>query len=159
MTKRTLATLAFFFVAALPLHADFASIARTLDDQSGVHRVWIPFLGIARVAVRVIQPEGVHDFQLATFEGADELDPHWLKEIMRTQAGPGFTPLVQTWSRKGREWSYIYARPVANTNRLELLILTHDSDDTVLVRVAVDAEIVARELKDKPRAVNHVAQR
>jgi hypothetical protein len=160
MTKRTVVAIALFFVIAVPLHADFSAIARAIDDQSGVKRVWIPFLGLARVVVRVVQPEGVHDFQLATFEGADDLDPHWLREVLRTQAGPGFTPLVQTWSRKGKEWSFIYARPTAQTNRLELMILTHDSDDTVLVRVAVDADVVARELKDKPRTVSvHVAGR
>lgn len=159
MTKRAAAAIALFFVVALPLHADFASVARAIDDQSGVHRVWIPFLGLARAVVRVVQPEGVHDFQLATFEGADELDPRWLHEVLRTQAGPGFTPLVQTWSRKGKEWSFIYARPSAQANRLELMILTHDKDDTVLVRVAVDANVVARELRDRPSEVTHVAGR
>jgi hypothetical protein len=144
MTKRTAAAIVLFFVVALPLHADFASIARVIDDQSGVKRVWIPFLGLARVVVRVVQPEGVHDFQIATFEGADDLDPHWLRDVVRTQAGPGFMPLVQTWSRAKREWTYIYARPTAQTNRLELMILTHDRRDTVLVRVAVDADVVAR---------------
>lgn len=159
MTKRIAAALLLLAVAALPLHADFASIARAIDAQKGVKRIWIPFLSIARVAVRMIEPQGVHDFQLATFEGADDLDPRTLHEIIRTKAGAGFVPLVRVWSRKSSEWSFIYARPSARADRLELMILAHDDGDTVLVRVDVDPTIVARELKDRPRNVTNVARR
>jgi hypothetical protein len=159
MTKRLAAALLLLGVVALPLHADFASIARAIDAKSGVKRVWIPFLSIARVAVQLVEPEGVHDFQLATFEGADDLDPHDLQQLIRTQAGAGFVPLVQVWSKKSNEWSFIYARPSAGTGRLELMILAHDSSDTVLVRVDVDANVIARELKDKPRGVTNMARR
>lgn len=159
MTKRVALALLLAAIVALPLHADFASIARMIDDQNGVKRIWIPFLGLARVVVRVVEPEGVHDFQIATFEGADDLDPKWLHQVLRTQAGPGFVPLVQTWSRRSNEWSFIYARPSANTDRLELMILSHDHEDTVLVRVAVDASVVAREIREKPRDVTQMSRR
>ena len=157
MTKRLAAL--FALLITLPLHADFASVARAIDSQHGVKRVWIPFLGVARFVVRVVAPEGIHDFQLATFEGADDVDPRKLGEIIRRQAGPGFKPLVQVWSRKSNDWSFIYARPSKKADRLELMILAHDSSDTVLVRVDVDATMVARELKDRPRDVSHVARR
>ena len=157
MTKRIAAVLAL--IIALPLHADFASVARAIDSQHGVKRIWIPFLGLARFVVRVVAPEGVHDFQLATFEGADNLDPKKLGDIIRTQAGPGFSPLVQVWSRRSNDWSFIYARPSKRADRLELLILAHDKADTVLVRVDVDADMIARELKDRPRHVSNVARR
>ena len=158
MNKRVAAAVLLTLVT-LPLHADFASIARAIDAQHGVKRVWIPFLGIARVAVRVIAPEGIHDFQLATFEGADGLDPRELHDILRTKVGKGFVPLVQVWSRKSNEWSFIYARPSGRGDRLELVILAHDDSDTVLVRVDVDANLIARELKDEPRGVTNMARR
>ena len=159
MTKRAAAALLLLTVVTLPLHADFASIARAIDAQHGVKRIWIPFLSIARVAVRMIEPEGVHDFQLATFEGADDLEPQMLRDLIRTRAGAGFVPLVQVWSKKSQEWSFIYARPAKGTDRLELMILAHDSSDTVLVRVEVDANVIARELKDQPRGVTRMARR
>ena len=159
MTKRVAAALLLLTVVALPLHADFASVAKAIDAQHGVKRIWIPFLSIARVAVRLIEPEGVHDFQLATFEGADDVDPRELQQILRSKVGPGWMPLVQVRSKKSSEWSFIYARPSAGTDRLELMILAHDSSDTVLVRVEVDANIVARELKDEPRGVTNMARR
>ena len=157
MTKRLAAV--FALVLTLPLHADFASVARAIDSQHGVKRIWIPFLGLARFVVRVVAPEGVHDFQLATFEGADDVDPKKLGDIIRTQAGPGFQPLVQVWSRRSNDWSFIYARPSKHADRLELMVLAHDGGDTVLVRVDVDANMIARELKDRPRQVSRVARR
>jgi hypothetical protein len=60
---------------------------------------------------------------------------------------------VQVWSRKSNDWSFIYARPTKDADRLELMILTHDHDDTVLVRVDVDAEKIARGLKARPQHV------
>lgn len=157
MTKRIAAVVALMLT--LPLHADFASVARAIDAQHGVKRVWIPFLGLARVLVRVVEPNGVQDFQLATFEGADKVDPKTLSEIIRSHAGPGFTPLVQAWSRRSNDWSFVYARPSKLADHVELMVLAHDGDDTVLVRVDVDANLVARELKMRPRHVSHVARR
>ena len=159
MSKRVAAALLLLTVVALPLHADFASIARAIDAKHGVKRIWIPFLSIARIAVRMIEPEGVHDFQLATFDGAERLDPRELQQIMRSNAGNGWMPLVQVRSHRSKEWSFIYARPAAGTDRLELMILAHDSSDTVLVRVEVDAGKVAQELMDQPRNVTSMARR
>jgi hypothetical protein len=141
----------------IPAQADFNSVARAIDSHRGVNRVWIPFLGVARFVVRVVEPKGVGDFQLATFEGAENIDARELKEIMRTKIGPGFTPLVQVWSNRRDEWSFIYAKPKGD--RVELMILTRDDEDTVLVRVELDADEVAREIHKHPREVHRVARR
>jgi hypothetical protein len=158
MTKRFAAAALLVIIAAQPVYAGFAEVARAIDSKKGVSRVWIPFLGVARLAVRLVAPEGIHDFQLVTFEGADKVDPKELQGIMRAKIGAGFTPLVQVWSRKSSEWSFIYARP-APDGRIELIVLAHDDEDTVLVRVEVDARVIARELGDSPRNVTRVARR
>lgn len=155
MTKRLLAAL-LFLAATLPLHAaGFADLTRAIDSLHGVKKVWIPFLGVARLGVWMIHPQGVRDFQLAVFEVDDHVDPRTLQQLMRDKVGPGFKPLVQVRSRKG-EWSFIYARPHSDS-RIELVILAHDDDDTALVRVDVDADVLAREL-DNPRGVVHIAR-
>jgi hypothetical protein len=158
MNRRLAAAALLLFVIAQPLHAGFAEVAQAIDSQRGVSRIWIPFLGVARFAVRLVAPEGIHDFQLVTFEGADNVDPKELQKIMRAKIGPGFSPLVQVWSRKSSEWSFIYARPSAD-GRVELVVLAHDNEDTVLVRVDVDAVKLARELNDGPRNVTRMARR
>lgn len=159
MTAKRLLAVLLFAIVTLPANADFNSLARAIDNHRGVKRVWIPFLGVARMVVRVVEPEGVNDFQLATFEGTDGLDARALQQLMREKAGPGFVPLVQVWSRKSDEWSFIYAKPHANGNRIELLVLAHDDEETVLVRVDVDADVIAREINDHPRRVVRVAGR
>ena len=158
MTRRAPA---FLLIAALlafawPLHADFSSVARAIDGH-GVKRVWIPFLGVARVFFWIAHPKGVHDFQLVTYESSGRIDPRELQGIMQAKAGPGFRPLVRVWSRRSQEWSFIYARTAPGSSRVELMVLTHDDSDTVLVRVDVDANILAKEL-DHPRHVTRLAQ-
>ena len=159
MTKRLLSAL-LIIVVTLPAAADFAEVARALDRKDGVKRIWIPLLGLARFAVRVVQPEGVNDFQLATFEGTINVDPRELQQMMREKLGAGFRPLVQVWSRKSgrKEWSCIYVRPRGNGDNVEVVILAQDNEDTVLVRVDVDARILARHLNE-PRSVRHMAHR
>jgi hypothetical protein len=159
MNRRVAVTLLAGLLFATPVFADFAAVARAIDSQQGMKRIWIPFLGIARALVRVAQPEGVYDFQLATFEGNGDVDPHALKQILQSRVGPGFVPLVQVWSKRSNDYSFIYARPTPNMKRLELMILAHDGGDTVLVRVDVDANVVAREIRDQPRRVSHHARR
>lgn len=144
MTKRFVAALAVL-AFALPLYADFGSMARAIDSQSGVRRVWIPFFGLARTLVRVVDPQGVHDIQLAVFDGNGKLDAKRLGDLMRQHVGNGFRPLVQAYSKRSGEWSFIYVKPAKN-NRFELMILAAEKDETVLVRVEIDAEVLAREL-------------
>ncbi|HEX7707153.1 MAG TPA: hypothetical protein VF701_11910 [Thermoanaerobaculia bacterium] len=158
MTKRLLAALLAVSLT-VPLYADFASIARAIDAQHGVKRVWIPFLGLARAAVRVTQPQGVRDFQLVTFKGTGGLDGQHLSSLVRSKIAPGFQPLVQVWSRKSGDRSFIYARPHPNGNRVELIIVAQDGEETVLVRVDVDADVIARQLGDEPRNVTFTARR
>ncbi|MFP5247438.1 MAG: hypothetical protein ACLGH0_12155 [Thermoanaerobaculia bacterium] len=158
MTKRLAAVLVILAIA-LPMQAGFREVARAIDDHRGVSRVWIPFLGIARAAVWMVRPEGIHDFQLATFRGAEKVDARELQATVKAKLGPGFKPLVQVWSRKSSEWSFIYAKVSPDTDRIELVVLSHDDEDTVLVRVDVDASVIAKHIEHGPRNVTEVARR
>jgi hypothetical protein len=158
MTRRALVTAFLVITIALPMQAGFSDIARALDAERGVKRVWIPFLGLARAAVWLVEPAGVNDFQLVTFTGTENVEPRRIEALMRQKIGAGFTPLVQVRSKKG-EWSFIYVRPSSNGERVELVVLARDSEETVLVRVEVDAEAVAKHIESQPRHVSRVASR
>jgi hypothetical protein len=155
MIRRALAAVALLTIA-VPLHAGFNEVARAVQSKRGVKRVWIPFLGIARAAIWMARPAGVHDFQLATFEGTDDVDPRELANVLRERAGEGYQPLVQVRSARSGEWSFIYAKPSPGGSRIDLLILTHDHDETVLVRVDVNADELVRQMND-PRGVVRIA--
>lgn len=142
MNKRLL--IAVSLLIALPLSADFRSIERALRTRLGAP-TWIPFLGLARVASNVVHPKGVHDFQLAVFEHGGAFDGQEAALLMSREAA-GFTQLVHARSRG--EWTFVYCRPGV-AGRVELLILTSDSNETVLVRCDVDAQTFADEM-DEP---------
>jgi hypothetical protein len=157
VTKRLLIA-ALLCAVTLPLFADFDDIADAIERQRGVHRVWTPGVGLARVFVWIIRPKGVRDVQVAVFEGAENIDPSNLHAILRSHIGAGFAPLVKVWSKSSDEWSFIYARPHGRNDRVELIVLSRDDEDAVLVRVDVDATVLAKELHEHPRYVSKLAR-
>ena len=146
MTKRVLFAVLLIAVAA-PLYADFGSIERALTARLGSPTT-IPLMGIVRLVTWVAHPEGVHDFQLAVYEGPRRgVDSLEIERIVAREIPRGFSPLVRTRARNG-EWTLIYARP--SGNRVELVIVAHDhgDGDTTLLRVDLDAVKVARNMGD-----------
>lgn len=139
MTRiRPTALLLVLVLAAAPLQAaGFDEVANALESQLG-RSTWIPFFGLARTFIRATHPDGVHDIQLAVFEGKGKIDGRVAAELMASRLGSDFRPMVR--SRSKSEWSYIYARPAGRA--VELMILSNDGDDTVLVRVVADPEVM-----------------
>ena len=147
MTKRALFAALLIAVAA-PLYADFDSIERALTTRLG-KPTYIPLLGIVRFASWIVHPKGLHDFQLAVYEGPRRgVDSVEIERIVAREIPRGFSPLVRTRARNG-EWTFIYARPRGD-DRVELFIVAHDAGDgdTTLLRVDLDAARVAREMGD-----------
>lgn len=157
MNKRILAAL-LVTVIALPAFADFHSLAKAIESQQGVRKVWIPFLGLARAAVWTVRPKGVRDFQLATFELDKDIDPARMQKIVTAHMERGFAPIVQVRSKRSGEWNFIYARPRQDGKFVELMIVSHENSEAVLVRVEVDAETLARQLGE-PRTASRMASR
>ncbi|HUP45153.1 MAG TPA: hypothetical protein VM779_06540 [Thermoanaerobaculia bacterium] len=148
MSRRiTIVALLAVALTSQPLFAEFHSVRRGLS-RLGFEQTWIPFLGLARSLVRVVQPKGVHDFQIAIYENTPAVTGADIERMLERSVGRGFTPLVRVFSAKRGESVFIYARPGRGDRVIELMVLSHDRNETVLVRVAADAEIVARELGD-----------
>jgi hypothetical protein len=156
MTKRALVAI-LLIAAAAPLYADFGSIEQALTSRLG-KPTYIPLLGIVRLATWVAHPEGVHDFQLAVYEGPRRaVDAAEIERIVAREIPRGFSPIVRTRARNG-EWTLIYARP--RGDRVEMFIVAHDhgDGDTTLIRVDVDAVRVARNIGDA-REMKKMAKR
>jgi hypothetical protein len=147
-TRRILLVVALAVVSAAairPLRADFNGMVRAIESRYGVRQTWIPFMGFARFAVQVAHPDGVSDFQLATFEHARIEDSRGLEEIIEKNAA-GFQPVVRARSGRNGECSFIYARP-AGRDRVALLIFAHDNEDTTLLSVVVSLEEFSRAME------------
>ena len=140
--------LALLFVAA-SARADFDALVRTVESTHGIHRIWTPGISLVRLGVRIAHPEGVHDFQLAVFEGNGDLD---VDRIVRSNPG---TPMVRVHERSG-ETTVIWARPRGDL--MEMLLVTHEpNDNTVVLRAVINGEVLAREVAD-PRHASDFAK-
>ena len=157
MRSRIAILLVVSLAIVAPAQASFRTMANAIDAHLG-HRTYIPFLGLARFALWVVSPKGVHDFQLAVWEGKSRgIEGEDLVRIVNRGMDQGFTPLVRVRSLKKGENVFVYAKPLRG-DVIELLILTHERDDTVLVRVVADAAIVARDFGHHPRHVIRLGQ-
>ncbi len=152
---RRLAIALLAAVLAMPAYAGFDEVLDGLHARLG-RATWIPFFGFIRTGIRVVHPDGVHDIQLAVFEGKGTFDPKEADRLMRGRIGRAYAPLVRVRSKKDHEWSFIYAQP--DGRLMDLVILTNDGSDTVLVRVVLDPQKVTKYLDREPRKVALVAR-
>lgn len=150
MSRRLVALAALVFLAAMPVYASFANVERALEARLG-EPTWIPMLGLVRVATWVVHPKGVHDIQLAVFEEKHaHLDGAEIERIVEREVPPGFHPMVRTRNSRSGEWTFIYAKPHGE-NRMELFLVSHDKDDTVVMQLDVEPEEVMRDINHPAR--------
>jgi hypothetical protein len=160
MNKRVL-LVALLLATATPMRADFDGLVRAVSAR-GLHRVWVPGLGLARFAVWMIHPAGVSDFQLATFKGDAHFNSADVAGLLRANAEAGFRPVVQQRSKGDNETTLIWARP-AGGDQVDFMLLKQEGGaDTVVMRAVVDAAVFAREVnmhKHHSRHHVHIANR
>ena len=150
MRQRVLFSVALLALFALPMRGGFDEVVDAISKTSGLHRTPIPFFGLARFVVRVGHPHGVHDIQLATFEGGGKVDRRDVAAILRDSIRDGYRPIVQTRSNRDGEFTFIFARP--DGTAIDMLIVTHDHADTTVVRAVVDGEVFAKEVNGEHAA-------
>jgi hypothetical protein len=141
MSRRLGVALAFVLVAARA-RADFDSLVRVVGASRGLHRIWTPGISLARFGVWLIHPAGVHDFQIAMFDGNGDVD---FERVLRTSSA---VPIVRTRDNRTGETAVIWARPLRG-DLVEMLLLAHDpKDQTVVLRAVVNGETLAKEIAD-----------
>lgn len=156
MMTRRIAALVIAALVSLPAYAGFDEVLSGLHAKLGTS-TWIPGFGLIRLGLRMTHVDGVHDLQLAVFEGKHGMDPREADHLMSSRIGNGYTPLVRVRSNRDGEWSFIYARAAGDL--MDLVVLSCDREDTVLVRVVVDPAMVTTYLDKDPTKVQLVARR
>jgi hypothetical protein len=154
--KTLLVVVLLVALAATPVAAgdsDFHAIVRGVESGYGIHRVHIPLFGLARFAVKIAQPEGVKDFDMAIFATPDgpPSDLGRFDGIMRRAGGGHWSPLIHVRSRRAGEWVYVYARPEGG-NDWRMLVATFGRGETVVLEARVDPEFLANALEDPEHA-------
>lgn len=127
----------------------FEAIAKHLKTRYQARKKSIPFMGLAKFAVRLVKPAGVKSISVSIFEnlqGTGELLGAELNGVMRNALSPEWLPLV-TFRRKGGDQVYVYATDEGKD--LKLAVLSINQSNAVLARVKIDPNAL-RKFLDNP---------
>jgi len=140
-------------VLAKPKDDGFKAVVRHLEKHYHAKRTYIPFLGLANFAVKIVRPAGVKGFQLAVFEDQDFATPRGgvpFEQVVSEAFGNGWQPLVRVYSRRDGEYTYIYGRP--NGSDLKLAVVVLEAHEAVVVEATVNTDAAAKFLS-KPETI------
>jgi hypothetical protein len=118
----------------------FDVITKQIKTQYKARRRKIPFMGLARFAVKVIHPAGFKSVKVAIFEElnhAPAAGDNALSLVMRNALPPEWQPLVRLRSRDG-EQMYVYAKEEGDS--VKLMVVNIDGTDALVARVSVNPE-------------------
>jgi hypothetical protein len=128
----------------------FDAITRHLKSQYKAKKRGIPFMGLARFAVKLIHPAGVKNIKVAIFEELDHVPAagnNELNAIMRNALSAEWQPLVRIRSRDG-EQMYVYA--TEDSKSVNLMVVNIDGSDAVVARVQLSPERL-KEFLENPK--------
>lgn len=137
-------------LAATPTQAnepEFDALTKHIKQNYQGHQVKIPFLGLARFAVKIIRPAGVKSFKVAIFENLrprDAAHAPAMSLVMRTNLPDDWQPLLRVRSVEGGE-VYVYAKPVGKD--IKLLIASINGAEGFVARVKFSPKSLAKWLQ------------
>jgi hypothetical protein len=127
----------------------FDAIAKHLKTRYQAKKRGIPFMGLAKFAVRIVKPAGVKSFSVSIFEdlkNTGELADRELSAVMRNALSQEWQPLVSIRQRNGDQ-IYVYAADAGKD--VKLAVLSINQREAVLARVKVDPNAL-RKFLDNP---------
>ncbi|HNQ14585.1 MAG TPA: hypothetical protein PKM58_03420 [Pyrinomonadaceae bacterium] len=126
----------------------YSSIVRHLKTHYSAKKVGVPFMWLAKLAVKVVKPAGVKSFSVTIFEDLklrrDTLDAE-MQAVMRNSMSAEWSPILRVRTRD-REQAYMYMREAGENVRI--MLVTIDNDQAVVVRAKLDPDKLAEFLDD-----------
>ena len=158
-SKRLLAAfslLLFVFTGAVPIAnakpGEFDAIKSHLKSRYYAKKVSVPFMWLARAAVKVVRPAGVKSFNVTIFEdlkfSRQTLDKE-MRDAMRRSFGPEWSSILTVRSRDG-EQVYMYMRE--DGKNIKIALVTIGGSDAVVIRATFSPEKLA-EFIDNPKVL------
>ena len=130
--------------------SEYDRIVNHLKSKYQAKKVKIPFMWLAKAAVRVVRPAGVKSFNITLFEdlkfSRESLDRE-MQDAMKNSFGPEWSSIFRIRSRDG-EQAYMYIRE--DGKNLKLTLVTIDKDEAAVIRATVSPEKLA-EFINNPR--------
>jgi hypothetical protein len=127
----------------------FDAIAKHLKTRYQARKKGIPFLGLAKFAIRIVKPAGVKSINVSLFEdlkNTSGLPDGELSGMMRDSLSAEWQPLISIRQRNGDQ-IYIYATEAGKD--IKLAVLAINQTDAVLARVKVEPNAL-RKFLDNP---------
>ena len=128
----------------------FSSVVEHIESHYSAKRRGIPFMGLARFAVKMIKPAGVKNFKVVVLQDLDfSTSPSGAEfhPFIRSAIDPAWQPLAQYSSRLKQQWAYVYAQQ--ESENIKFLIVTLQNREAYIVQLKFSPEKLARFL-DNP---------
>lgn len=150
---RLASLLAVFAVSTVPAVAggETDQIVRHMKTRYKAKKVKVPFMWLARLAVKIAKPAGVKSFNVTLFEGLQierESVDREMQVKMRESFGPEWSPILRFRSREGQQ-IYMYMRDAGETS-VKIALVSIDGSDAAVVRATINPERLA-DFIDNPR--------
>ncbi len=127
---------------------DVNAIVRHLQTRYQAKKVHIPFMWVARAAVKVVRPAGVKSFNVTLFEdlkfSRDTLDLE-MQDAMRRSFSPDWSPIFHVRSREGQQ-AYMYMRE--DGQNVKITLVTIDKEQAAIIRATFSPEKLAEFIND-----------
>jgi len=141
------ALLVFVFAITAPASfaksGEFDAVVSHLKTKYEAKKVSIPFMWLARAAVKVVRPAGVKSFSVTLFEDLKfskaSLDKE-MRSVMRSSFGPEWSPIFNIRSRDG-EQVYMYMRE--DGKNIKVAFVAIDGKEAAVVRATFSPEKLA----------------
>ena len=140
-----LAALLFTFAApnASAKDKEYEAIVKHLQSNYQAKKVRIPFMWLARFAVRIVKPAGVKSFNFTVFENlkfSPETFDDEMQSAMRNSLSPDWLPILRVRSRGG-EQVYAYMREFGKD--VKMMLVTVDKEQATVIRATFNPEKLA----------------
>lgn len=147
-----LAAMVFTFAAPTTKAGDreYDSVVRHLKTKYQAKKVKIPFMWLARFAVKVVRPAGVKSFNVTLFEKLSfshtTLDEE-MQAAMRNSLSADWNPIFRVRSREGQQ-AYMYLREAGGD--VKMILVTIEKEQAAVIRAKFSPDKLA-EFINNPR--------
>jgi hypothetical protein len=127
---------------------EYQAIVSHLRTKYRAKKVKIPFLWLARFAVRVVRPAGVKSFSVTMFRdlqfSRESLDAE-MRGAMSSSLGAEWSPVFRARAREGQQ-AYMYMREAGGA--VKLMLVTIDKNQAAVIRAKFSPEKLAEFIND-----------
>ena len=155
LKKKVLITFTFLalaFTIAVPNASagskGFAAVCKHIKTKYHAKKVKIPFMWLARFAVKVIRPAGVKSFRVTIYKdlkfSKETLDQE-MKVLMNDSFDNNWSPLLRVRSYKGNQ---VYLNIRESGKNLKVVLVSIEKDGAVVVRAKFSPDKLAKFIED-----------